>query len=200
MIDNDNNEHDLNLKMEHANKPQDQELLKSVFDQDKNLELKDNEIAILKNKLNEIQNHEKDTVLRLKAEIENIRRRNAQEIEKTHKFALERFVAELLPVIDNLERTLNIIDRSNTILLAIVEGIDLTLKSFLDTVYKFGVESVHKVHVPFNPDVHQAISTIDSTEHKSNTVLSIIQKGYLLNGRLIRPAMVTVSKFTQIDL
>ncbi|ADV33928.1 protein grpE [Candidatus Blochmanniella vafra str. BVAF] len=158
------------------------------------IDLKNDQIIKLELQLSQLKEHERDTVLRLQAEIENIRRRNIQEIEKAHKFALERFVAELLPVIDNLERALGMVDRTNNSFSMIVEGIDLTLKSFLDTVYKFGVESIHEIHVPFNPEIHQAISTIESKECQANQVLTIIQKGYLLNGRLIRPAMVTVSK------
>lgn len=194
MTDN-HNERNFNADISHIDEPtKDQELLESVPNEDNVIDEKDNQLIELQNKLVQIQNHERDSILRLKAEIENMRRRNIQEIEKTYKFALERFILELLPVIDNLERTLSIIDHSNTSVSSIIEGIDLTLKSFLDTLYKFGVESVQDINVTFDPDIHQAISTTESTEYKSNQVLSIIQKGYLLNGRLIRPAMVTVSK------
>lgn len=191
---NNCNEHNTDIHSADPATPEESQLLESVLKPDNIIDSKDDQIVELKNKLIQMQERDQDTVLRLTAEIENIRRRNIQEIEKTHKFALERFVSELLPVIDNLERTLSIIDRSNITLSTIIEGIDLTLKSFLDTIHKFGVESVHDIHVSFNPDIHQAISIIESKEHKSNQVLSIIQKGYLLNGRLIRPAMVTVSK------
>lgn len=194
MIDN-HSKHNLDMHADHSDEFMKSELTEPHSDQDEVSNSKDDQIIQLRDKLIAMQEQEKDTVLRLKAEIENIRRRNMQEIEKAHKFALERFILELLPVIDNLERTISIIDRSNTTLSTIIEGIDLTLKSFLDTIRKFGVESVHDVHVSFNPEIHQAISTIASEEHQSNQVLSVIQKGYLLNGRLIRPAMVTVSKF-----
>ncbi|URJ28770.1 nucleotide exchange factor GrpE [Blochmannia endosymbiont of Camponotus sp. C-046] len=171
-----------------------EELLQTDSTANKIIDPKNDQIVKLKIKLAQLQEHEHNTVLRLTAEIENIRRRNNQEIEKIHKFGLERFIFELLPVIDNLERTLNISDNSNTLLSAIIEGIELTLKSFLDTVHKFGLKSIHEINVPFNPEIHQAISITASEDHKPNQVLTMIQKGYLLNGRLIRPAMVTVSQ------
>lgn len=193
MIDN-HNENKIDIDTDCVDTLTESQALRTDSDRDSAVDSKDNQIIQLKNKLNQVQEHERDTILRLQAEIENIRRRNIQEIEKTHKFALERFVLELLPVIDNLERTISIIDRSDIALSATIEGIDLTLKSFLDVIRKFGVKSIHSISVPFNPDMHQAISTIESEEHPANQVISIIQKGYLLNGRLIRPAMVTVSK------
>ncbi|URJ32371.1 nucleotide exchange factor GrpE [Blochmannia endosymbiont of Camponotus sp.] len=193
MIDNNvkNNIDESTLRNEKSEK---EELLESVSIADNIIDPKNDQIIKLKIKLAQLQEHERNTVLRLTAEIENIRRRNTQEIEKIHKFGLERFIFELLPVIDNLERTINISDNSNTSLSAIIEGIELTLKSFLDTVHKFGLKSIHEINVPFNPEIHQAISIIESEDHKPNQVLTIIQKGYILNGRLIRPAMVTVSQ------
>lgn len=194
MIDN-NIKNNINEHMSQNKKVEKEELLKSNSTADNIIDPKNDQIIKLKIKLAQLKEHERDIKLRLTAEIENIRRRNAQEIEKIHKFGLERFIFELLPVIDNLERTLNISsDHSNTSLSAIIEGIELTLKSFLDTVCKFGLKSIHEIHVPFNPEMHQAISMIESEDQKPNQVLTIIQKGYILNGRLIRPAMVTVSK------
>lgn len=191
IVKNENNS-DINTSNIDTDAIKEQKSSKSVSNIDNIIDPKDDQIIQLEIKLAQLEESKKDIVLRLKAEIENIRRRNIQEIEKTHKFALERFIVELLPVIDNLERTVNSIDRSNDILPVITEGIDLTLKSFLDTIHKFGIESVDEVNVPFNPEIHQAISTVNSEEHKPNYILTIIQKGYLLNGRLIRPAMVTV--------
>lgn len=195
MIDNNHNENNLDKHIDCPDNLKESELSQSSLNKDNVFDSKDNEIVELKKKITHIQEQERDTILRLTAEIENIHRRNMQEIEKTHKFALERFIFELLPVIDNLERTLTLIESDKSIVSTnIIEGINLTLKSFLDTIRKFGVESVQDIDVVFNPDIHQAISTVASDKHASNQVLSIIQKGYLLNGRLIRPAMVTVSK------
>ncbi|KLN95475.1 nucleotide exchange factor GrpE [Moellerella wisconsensis] len=151
-------------------------------------------IAELEKQLEESQKRERDEILRAKAEMENIRRRAEMDVEKAHKFALERFSNELLPVIDNLERALEAVDHENEASKPMIEGLELTLKSFLDTVAKFGVEVVAEANVPFNPDVHQAITLVESAEHQSNHVMDVMQKGYTLNGRLLRPAMVIVAK------
>lgn len=151
-------------------------------------------IAELEKQLEESQKRERDEILRAKAEMENIRRRAEMDVEKAHKFALERFSNELLPVIDNLERALEAVDHENEASKPMIEGLELTLKSFLDTVAKFGVEVVAEANVPFNPDVHQAITLVESAEHQSNHVMDVMQKGYILNGRLLRPAMVIVAK------
>ncbi len=154
----------------------------------------DPRITELEQKLLEVQKREREMLLRAKAEVENIRRRTEQDIEKAHKFALERFANELLPVIDNLERTIEVIDRENTESISILEGLELTLKSFLATVGKYGIKVVADKNVPFNPELHQAMTMIDSQEHEPNQVIDVMQKGYTLNARLLRPAMVIVSK------
>ncbi|PHM63217.1 nucleotide exchange factor GrpE [Xenorhabdus ishibashii] len=154
----------------------------------------DPRVAELEEQLKQAQANERDALLRARAEIENIRRRTEQDVEKAHKFALEKFVNELLPVIDNLERALDVADRTNEALLPMVEGIELTLKSFIDSVGKFGVEVVSDTNVPFNPEVHQAMTMMESDQHEPNQVMLVMQKGYTLNGRLLRPAMVAVSK------
>lgn len=107
---------------------------------------------------------------------------------------MEKFANELLPVIDSLERALEVSNKENPELASMVEGIELTLKSLLDAVRKFGVEVVGDTHVPFNPDVHQAMSMIESADVAPNHVIMVMQRGYTLNGRLLRPAMVAVSK------
>lgn len=155
---------------------------------------RDERIAELETALSQAQQRERDSVLRAKAEMENVRRRSEQDVEKAHKFALERFAGELLPVIDNLERALDMSDKTNSELTSTIEGIELTLKSLLDAVRKFGLDVVDDTHVPFNPEVHQAMTMLESDEHEPNHVMMVMQKGYTLNGRLIRPAMVAVSK------
>ena len=155
---------------------------------------RDERIAELENQLKEAQQRERDSLLRAKAEVENIRRRTELDIEKAHKFALEKFSGELLPVIDNLERALDMADISNAELTALVEGVELTLKSLLDAVRKFGLEVVADIHVPFNPELHQAMTLMESEDLAPNHVMMVMQKGYTLNGRLLRPAMVAVSK------
>ncbi|WP_370556272.1 nucleotide exchange factor GrpE [Edwardsiella tarda] len=155
---------------------------------------RDARIAELEAQLKAMGDKERDIMLRARAEMDNVRRRAEQDVEKAHKFALEKFSSELLPVIDNLERALEVADKSNSELVSMIEGVELTLKSLLDVVRKFGVEQVAEVNVPFNPDVHQAMTMLPSDEHAPNQVMMVMQKGYTLNGRLIRPAMVAVSK------
>lgn len=151
-------------------------------------------IAELEQQLEASRKTEREAMLRAHAEIENIRRRTEQDIEKAHKFALEKFSNELLPVIDNLERAIEAADRDNEESKAMLEGLDLTLKTFLDAVSKFGIEPVDAANVPFNPEVHQAMTMIESPDHSAGQVINVMQKGYTLNNRLLRPAMVIVSK------
>ncbi|MDU6467954.1 nucleotide exchange factor GrpE [Enterobacter hormaechei] len=155
---------------------------------------RDEKIANLEAQLVEAQNSERDGVLRIKAEMENLRRRTELDVEKAHKFALEKFVNELLPVIDSLDRALEVADKANPDNAAMIEGIELTLKSMLDVVRKFGVEVIADTDVPLDPNVHQAIAMVESEDVAAGNVLGVMQKGYTLNGRTIRAAMVTVAK------
>ncbi|AXF63647.1 nucleotide exchange factor GrpE [Leclercia sp. LSNIH6] len=155
---------------------------------------RDEKIANLEAQLAEAQNRERDGILRIKAEMENLRRRTELDVEKAHKFALEKFVNELLPVIDSLDRALEVADKANPDMAPMVEGIELTLKSMLDVVKKFGVEVVADTNVPMDPNVHQAIAMVESEDVAAGNVLMVMQKGYTLNGRTIRAAMVSVAK------
>ena len=155
---------------------------------------RDEKIANLEAQLVEAQNREREGVLRIKAEMENLRRRTEMDVEKAHKFALEKFVNELLPVVDSLDRALEVADKANPDNAAMIEGIELTLKSMLDVVRKFGVEVIADTDVPLDPNVHQAIAMVESEEIEAGKVLGVMQKGYTLNGRTIRAAMVTVAK------
>ena len=137
---------------------------------------------------------EKDRALRIAAEMENLRRRAAQDVEKAHKFALEKFTGELLPVIDSLERALELADRNNETLKPMMEGVELTLRAKLTTVGKFGVEQVDPMGDAFDPNRHQAISMVENGNVAPNSVMAVMQKGYELNGRVIRPAMVMVAR------
>lgn len=137
---------------------------------------------------------QKDSVIRAKAEVENIRRRAALDVEKARKFALEKFAGELLPVIDNLERAIASIDAENEATKAIGEGVELTLQSFQSAIAKFDLVAVDPKDQPFNPELHQAMSMQEIPDVAPNTVIAVMQKGYTLNGRLVRPAMVMVSK------
>ncbi|WP_411990841.1 nucleotide exchange factor GrpE [Agarivorans sp. DSG3-1] len=142
---------------------------------------------------------QKDSVVRAKAEMENIRRRSAQEVEKARKFALEKFANELLPVIDNMEMALQHANREDEALASMIEGVELTLKTLIDAVKKFGIEVVAPQDQAFDPEKHQAMGMQEVEGVAPNTVVAVLQKGYELNGRLLRPAMVMISKAASID-
>lgn len=139
-------------------------------------------------------NEQRDSVLRTQAEMENVRRRASQDVEKAHKFALEKFANEILTSVDNLERALQLADKENEANKNFVEGIELTYKSLTSTLEKFGVKAIGEEGEAFNPDQHQAMSMQESDEHPNNTIMAVMQKGYELNGRLLRPAMVMVAR------
>ena len=134
----------------------------------------------------------KDQALREAAEAQNVRRRAEQEAEKARKFALEKFVKELLPVVDSLEKALESMQGEASE--AHREGVSMTLKMQLDVLGKFGVEPIDPHGEPFDPQVHEALTMVPNPEMEPNTVMEVVQKGYLLNGRLVRPAMVVVSQ------
>ncbi len=136
----------------------------------------------------------KDAALRAQADAQNVKRRAEQDVEKARKFALERFCSELLPVADNLERALEAAAGNEEVVKPIAEGIELTLKSFQGAMKKFNIESVDPQGEPFDPQLHQAMTMVENNEVEPNTVIAVMQKGYTLNGRLVRPAMVMVSK------
>jgi len=136
----------------------------------------------------------RDAALRAQADAQNVTRRAEQDVEKARKYALERFCSELLPVVDNLERALEATVGDDEIVKPIAEGVELTLKSFQDALKKFNIEAVDPQGEPFDPQLHQAMSMVENGEVEPNTVIAVMQKGYTLNGRLVRPAMVLVSK------
>jgi len=137
---------------------------------------------------------QKDSVVRAKAEVDNIRRRSAQDVDKARKFALEKFATEMLVSVDNLERALQNVDKEDESNKGIIEGLELTLQGLIASLEKFGVKGVDPQDQPFNPEFHQAMSMQVVEGVAPNTVIAVMQKGYELNGRLIRPAMVMVSK------
>lgn len=135
-----------------------------------------------------------DQVLRIQAEMQNVRRRAERDIENAHKYALDKFSADLLPVVDNLERALSAISVDDESQKAVAEGIELTLKSFIDVLARFKIEPIDPAGQPFDANMHQAVSMVPNPDLEPNTVMDVFQKGYTLNGRLIRPAMVVVSQ------
>ena len=148
----------------------------------------------LKTQIEEAANKEQDILLRSRAEIENLRRRTEQDVEKAHKFALEKFSKDILNTIDNLERALATpANKEDESVKALFDGVELTLKELVSTVGRFGVEAVGVVGEAFNPDLHQAISMQPAEGFETNQISVVLQKGYTLNGRVIRPAMVMVA-------
>ena len=143
----------------------------------------------------EVASRANDDLLRVQAEMQNLRRRSEQDIEKAHKYSQEKFSTELLSVMDNLERALAAAaNHEDDTVKAIYEGVDLTLKSFTDCFNRFHIDAVDPMGEPFDPQLHQAMTIIENAEVEPNTVIEVMQKGYTLNGRVIRPAMVVVSK------
>jgi molecular chaperone GrpE len=138
----------------------------------------------------------KDQALRAHAEVENMRRRAQRDVESAHKFALERFAADLLPVVDSLERAVEAAEAADAErnVTAIAEGVELSRKLFVDTLAKSGIEAVDPLGAPFDPQFHQAMSMVASADAEPGSVVKVLQRGYTLNGRLVRPAMVMVAK------
>ena len=180
------------------------EKLKDIISDEKLSENEQNEtedLLSLEQALEKIEEAElaadkaKDDALRVQAEMQNLRRRTEQDVEKAHKYGQEKFSIELLSVMDNLERALDAASQhDDETVKAIYDGVNLTLKSFMDCFSKFNIEVIDPLGEPFDPQKHQAMSIQESPEAEPNTVISVLQKGYTLHGRVIRPAMVMVSK------
>jgi molecular chaperone GrpE len=137
-----------------------------------------------------------DLYIRTQAEMQNLKRRAERDLEQAHKFGLEKFVNELLPVIDSLEMGLAAAREASSAE-KLIEGTELTLRMLRSATEKFGVKAIDPAGAPFNPEWHQAISMQESASAAPNTVLHVVQKGYLLSDRLIRPALVVVAKAEQ---
>lgn len=144
-------------------------------------------------KVAELEAQVRDVQLRSQAEIQNIHRRSEREVENARKYALDKFAGSLIDVVDNLERAIDATPADNDATRALREGIALTHKAFLDALKRNGVEQVNPLGEPFNAELHQAVSMQPSTTAEPNTVSAVLAKGYALNGRLLRPAMVVVA-------
>ena len=140
----------------------------------------------------------KDQALRGQAEAENVRRRAARDVENAHKFALEKFASDLLPVIDSLEKAVESAQQgaegADSAAKAIGEGVELSLKLFHDVLEKAGVNRIYPAGEPFDPQLHEAMAMVENPDAEPSSVLDVMQAGYALNGRLVRAAMVVVSK------
>ncbi|WP_067984107.1 nucleotide exchange factor GrpE [Neptuniibacter pectenicola] len=135
----------------------------------------------------------KDQMLRTHAEAQNVRRRAEQDVEKAHKFGVEKFANEMLPIVDSLERAIEAFGDDEA-LQPMREGVEMTMKMFLSGLEKFKMEQVTPLGETFDPALHQAMSMVDAPDAEPNSVIAVMQKGYTLHGRLVRPAMVVVAK------
>ncbi len=134
-----------------------------------------------------------DSLLRLQADMENLRRRTEREVDNAKKFALERFVNDLIPVLDSMEMGLQASTQTANDQDTIRQGLEMTLKMFQDVMARFQVEALDPTGDKFNPQEHEAMTMQPSKDHEPNTVMFTVQKGYKLHGRVVRPARVVVS-------
>lgn len=174
----------------------DQESSDTVTDADAPLEMEPEKLHLMLEDARAKADEHWEQLIRLRAETENLKKRHARELENAHKYAIDKFVSELLPVKDSMELGLNAGTGEAADLEKIIEGTQLTLKLFTDVMAKFGIQEVNPLGQPFDPEYHQAMAMQPSAEHEPNTVITVVQKGYTLNDRLVRPAMVMVSQAT----
>ena len=135
-----------------------------------------------------------DQIIRLKAEMENNRKRAGRDIENAHKYALRNFAESLLPIVDSMEMGQQAAEADNASLSSIVEGTQMAMSMFVQVLEKHGLKQIDPLGEPFDPEQHQAISMVEDKKAKPNSVIKVMQKGFLLNDRLVRPAMVVVAK------
>lgn len=162
-------------------------------------EAADTELEALKaqiEKLEQEANEAKEQALRTAAEMQNLRRRTERDVENAHKYGQEKLINGLLPMLDNLDRALTSGENADgeDTLKSLIEGVELTRKSALDALQKFSVEILDPVGEPFDPEFHEAMTMVPSPTAEPNSVIDVLQKGYTLNGRLLRAAMVVVAK------
>ncbi|MBF6057891.1 MULTISPECIES: nucleotide exchange factor GrpE [Thiomicrorhabdus] len=152
------------------------------------------DISALLDEAREEASKHKDMALRLQADMENLRRRTRLDIESAHKYALEKFVDALLPAMDSMEMGIQAAAQDGANIENIREGVEMTFKQMIDVLQNFNVERIDPKGEKFNPQDHEALTMIPSPEHESQTVVDVIQKGYKLNERLVRPARVIVAQ------
>ncbi len=133
-------------------------------------------------------------VLRAQADVQNIRRRSEQDVAKAHKFGQEKLMTEVVSLLDNLGRAVEAGKAEQATVEGLLEGVEMSQKMLLDGLKKFNVEQLDPHGEPFNPELHEAMTAVPNPDMEPNTVMEVFQKGYTLNSRLIRPAMVVVSK------
>ena len=167
-----------------------------VAENNENMESKEVDVEFLQVQLEKLQEQSKvslDKVVRAQAEMENLRKRAARDVENAHKYALEKFTNELLPIMDSLELGLSASVKAKN-LDDLCKGMELTLEMFNTVMEKFGITMIEPKGEKFNPELHDAVSMQETNDSNSGIIIEVMQKGYTLNGRLIRPAMVVVAK------
>jgi molecular chaperone GrpE len=167
-----------------------------VIENSENMESKEVDVEFLQGQLEKLQEQSKvslDKVVRAQAEMENLRKRAARDVENAHKYALEKFTDELLPIMDSLELGLSASVKAKN-LDDLCKGMELTLEMFNTVMEKFGITMIEPKGEKFDPELHDAVSMQETDDSNSGIIIEVMQKGYTLNGRLIRPAMVVVAK------
>jgi len=181
------------------NKPQEEQLEPQAEEQlnDNQEDTIEGDAAALEAELDALRTelaNTKEHSLRALAEAQNMKRRAEIDVENARKYGAEKIISELLPVVDNLERALQAADADIEGIKPVLEGVELTLKGFVEALSKSNVEILDPHGEPFDPEAHQAMTMVENPEAESNSVVAVMQKGYRLNGRLLRPAMVVVAK------
>ncbi|OIN96352.1 MAG: nucleotide exchange factor GrpE [Deltaproteobacteria bacterium CG1_02_45_11] len=157
----------------------------------------DNQIKEMEDELEAAKQEAKeayDRFLRVSAEFENYKKRSAREMNEFRKYANESFIKAMLPVVDNLERAINLLSNNESVNNSVIDGVDMTHKEMLKVLETFGTKSIESLEKLFDPSFHQAVMQEEAEDVEENTVLKELQKGYLIHDRLLRPAMVVVSK------
>lgn len=149
--------------------------------------------ALLAESQSEAEKH-KDMALRVQADMENLRRRTRLDVDSAHKYALDKFVNALIPALDSMEMGMDAASKEDASVESLREGIDMTFKQLMDLLEEFNIERINPTGEKFDPKLHEAMTMIPSPDHEKNTVVDVIQKGYSLNERLIRPARVIVAQ------
>ena len=183
-------------KLERQEKIDDEFDAEVAAENSENMESKEVDVEFLQGQLEKLQEQSKvslDKVVRAQAEMENLRKRAARDVENAHKYALEKFTDELLPIMDSLELGLSASVKAKN-LDDLCKGMELTLEMFNTVMEKFGITMIEPKGEKFNPELHDAVSMQETDDSNSGIIIEVMQKGYTLNGRLIRPAMVVVAK------
>ena len=153
-------------------------------------EVDDEDSASLETRVEEL----KEELIRSQADLQNARRRAERDVVNAHKYAVEKFVKDLLAVLDSMDRALELAETTEGFDMAMLEGTQMTYKLLIDTAGRHGVEPINPVGEAFDPQEHQAMGMVESADHEPNTVMAVVQKGYKLEGRVIRAAMVMVTR------